>query len=213
MAIKTQIRSFVVGLAAVSLVAGCVSTGSDRTNEVESTAGNAHAGLEKSKAAINATLASLNTLQLEGSVLADVYPAFKEHVATVSAGAERVKDNAVAMEEAGTAKFDAWKSELDLIANEQIKKTSLKSMAEAVKKHGELLTLLKESKTVMDPFVSDLNDIVTYLDLDLSKEGIKKISGFNGPIKKAVKSGERVNKWIDDVVGELMKSEGASASK
>ena len=51
-----------------------------------------------------------------------------------------------------------------------------------------------------------------YLNLDLSKDSIKKISGFNGPIKKASKSGEKLQKWIDNEVKELAGAESKPAA-
>ena len=209
MKMKTQIRSFVLLLTAVGLVAGCASsTGQKRRNQVESSVESTRTGLEAAKSAISETLATLGSLQLESTVLTEVYPVFKKQVTAVADGAEQVKKNSLAMQEAGKVKFDAWKLELESIQDAKLKKTSMKRMEDAIKSHEALLALVKESETVMDPFVSDLTDIVTYLDLDLTKEGIKKISGFNGPIKKAAKSGEKVQKWIDGVVEELVKAEG-----
>lgn len=208
MKMNTQIRSFVLMLTAVGLVAGCVSTGQKRRNKVESSVERTRSGLETAKLAISEALATLDSLQLESTVLAEVYPLFKKQVKAVADGAEKVKKNSVAIQEAGTVKFDAWKLELESIQDGKLKKTSMKRMEDAIKSHEALLALVKESETVMDPFVSNLADIVTYLDLDLTKEGLKKISGFNGPVKKAAKSGEKVQKWIDKVVEELVKSEG-----
>ncbi len=209
MRMKTQIRSFVLLLTAVGLVAGCASsTGQKRRNQVESSVESTRTGLEAAKLAISETLATLGSLQLESTVLTEVYPVFKKQVKAVADGAEQVKKNSLAMQEAGKVKFDAWKLELESIQDAKLKKTSMKRMEDAIKSHEALLSLVKESETVMDPFVSDLTDIVTYLDLDLTKEGIKKISGFNGPVKKAAKSGEKVQKWIGGVVEELAKAEG-----
>ena len=195
-------------MTTVGLVSGCVSTGAKRTEKVDSAVGNTRVGLEQSKALIGETLATLNSLQLESTVLADVYPVFKKEVKAVADSAEKVKKNSAALQDAGKVKFDAWKLQLESIQDETLKKSSQKGMNEALKKHEDLLKLLKESETVMDPFVSDLNDIVTYLDLDLTREGIKKISGLNGPIRKAVRSGKDVQKWIDKVVEELTEAQG-----
>ena len=206
-----QIRNFVLALTAVGLVSGCASTGSKRTDKVQSTATDTRGGLEDTKVLIGETLGSLDSMQLESTVLPDAYAAFQKQVKGVADAAAKLKKNSVAMQEAGKVKFDAWKLELDGIQNEQIKKTSMKGMNEAIAKHEDLLNLLKESGTVLDPFVSDLTDIVKYLDLDLSRESVKKISGFNGSIKKADKSGKKVQKWIDNVIAELAKSESKPA--
>ncbi len=211
MKIKTQISSFVLMLTAIGLVAGCASTGQKRRNQVESSVESTRTGLESANAAISETLATLGSLQLESTVLTEVYPVFKKQVKAVADGAEQVKKNSIAMQEAGKVKFDTWKLELESIQDAKLKKTSMKRMEDALKSYEDLLALVKESETVMDPFVSDLTDIVTYLDLDLTKEGIKKISGFNGPVKKATKSGEKVQKWIGKVVEELVKAEGEPA--
>ena len=211
MKMKTQIRNSVLLLAAIGLVAGCASTGAKRTGKVESSAADTRVGLEEAKQSISEVLATLGSLQLESTVLADAYPVFQKQVKAVASGAEKVKKNSIAMQEAGKVKFDAWKLELESIQDAQLKKASTKRMTDAIAKHEGLLKLVKESETVMDPFVSDLTDIVKYLDLDLSKDSIKKISGFNGPIKKAAKSGGNVQKWIGKVVEELAKSESKPA--
>ena len=212
MKMKTQMKNFVLLLAAVGLVAGCASTtGAKRSDKVESTVADTRGGLEATKVLISETLASLDSMQLESTVLPDAYAAFQKQVKGVGDAAVKLKKNSVAMQEAGKVKFDAWKAELETITNEQIKKTSMKGMNEAIAKHEDLLKLLKESGTVLDPFVSDLGDIVKYLDLDLSKESIKKISGAFGQIKKTDKSGKKVQKWIDDVVAELAKAESKPA--
>jgi len=208
---KAQIKNSILLLAAVGLVAGCASTGTKRTDKVDSATETTRNGLEKTKAVVAETLATLDSLQLESTVLADAYPAFQKQAKAVASGAEKAKKNSIAMQDAGKAKFDAWKLELDSIQDAKLKKTSMKGMTDAIAKHDVLLKLIKESGTIMDPFVSDLNDIVKYLDLDLSKESIKKISGFNGPVKKAAKDGDKVQKWIDKVVEELAKSESKPA--
>ena len=210
---KKQIGTFVLLLTTIGLVAGCSTTGAKRADKVESSVATTRVGLENAKTLIGETLGTLDGMQLESTVLTDAYPVFQKQVKGVGNAAANLKKNSLAMQEAGKVKFDAWKAELEVIANEKIKKTSMKSMNDAIKKHEALLTLLKESETIMDPFVSDLADIVKYLDLDLSKEGIKKISGFNGSIKKADKSGKKVQKWIDNVVAELAKSESAPVAK
>ncbi len=209
---KKQIGTFVLLLTAIGLVAGCASTGAKRTDKVDSSVETTRVGLTEAKQLVAETLGTLDSLQLESTILADAYPVFQKQVNGIADAAAKLKKDSVAMQEAGKVKFDTWKAELEAIANEQIKKTSTKSMNDAIKKHEALLSLLKESDTVMDPFASDLADIVKYLDLDLSKESIKKISGFNGPIKKANKSGEKLQKWIDNVVKELASAESKPAA-
>ncbi len=209
---KTQIKSFVLLLVAVGLVAGCASTGQKRRSKVESSVETTRTGLETAKLSISQTLDTLASLQLDETVLAEAYPVFQKQVKAVTSGAEKAKKNSIAMQNAGQAKFDAWKLELEGIQDAKLKKISMKQMEDAFAKHEGLLTLLKESGTVMDPFISDLDDIVKYLDLDLSKESIKKISGFNGSIRKAAKDGDKVQKWIDTVVKELAKAEGNPAT-
>ena len=209
---RKQIGKFMLLLSAIGLVAGCSTTGAKRTDKVDSSVETTRAGLIVAKQLVAETLGTLDSLQLESTALADAYPVFQKQVKGVADAADKLKKNSIAMQEAGKVKFDAWKAELEVIANEKIKKTSMKSMNDAIKKHETLLALLKKSDTVMDPFVSDLSDIVKYLDLDLSKDSIKKISGFNGPIKKANKSGEKLQKWIDNVVKELASAESKPAA-
>ncbi len=206
---KKLIGTFALFLATIGLVAGCASTGVKRADKLDTSVETTRSGLEQTKVLVNETLDSLATLQLESTVLADAYPKFKKDVKAVADAAAQLKKNSAAMQDAAKVKFDAWKAQLETITNEKIKKSSMKQMNAAIAKNEALIKRLKESETVMDPFVSDLNDIVKYLDLDLSKGGFKKISGFNGPVKKADKDGQKLQKWIDNVVEELAKAKSA----
>lgn len=200
-------------LAAVTaLMAGCASTGIKRTEKVQSTVKETRTELADAKKSISETLETLNSLQLAGTTLSDTYPEFKKQVKAVTADAKKLKENSIALQKAGQAKFEAWNAQLQEIQDESLRQSSMKRMKEAQAEHEKLLSLIKQAENVMDPFVSNLNDIVKYLDLDLSREGIKSISGLGGPIRKANKSGQKVLEWIDEVTKELARYESKPTS-
>lgn len=200
MKLKEWAGTAMLAVVAMGLVAGCESTGVKRTDKLATSLDDARRNLQTANVAVSNTLVTLALLQQEDTVLADTYPALKKQVSEVSSSVARIKQGSLAVQQAGKAKFDAWKLELETIQDENLKKQSLKRMETSLKAHEELIKLLNETETTLDPFVANLSDIVKYLDLDLSKDGIKSISG---EMKKAGKSGEKVQDWIAGVVAGL----------
>jgi predicted nucleic acid-binding Zn-ribbon protein len=203
---KKQTRKFIGALALASLVAGCADTGLKRTEKVETSTAKTRQNLQQTRQSVNDTLKLLHSLKLEKLALPETYAALQKQSKAMNEATARLKKNTLAMEAVGKARFDAWNTELSTIQNNEIKAESAKRMKEAQDKYTKLMDVLRKSEAVMTPFASDLNDIVKYLDLDLSVESIKKLSG---PIGKALESGQVVQKWVDEVIQDLAEAEAA----
>jgi len=203
---KKQATKFVGLLMLVGVLAGCTNTGVKRTEKVENTSAQTRQNLQQTRQLVNETLKKIQGLQLEKFALPETFAALKKQSKAMNDATARLKKNMLAMETAGKARFDAWNTELASIQNKEIKAESTKRMKEAQAKYTKLMDVLRKSEAVMTPFASDLNDIVKYLDLDLSVESVKKLSG---PIGKALKSGQAVQQWVDEVIQDLSEAEEA----
>jgi len=75
-------------LTVVGLAAGCASTGAKRADKLNSSVAATRIGLEDAKQLGAETLGTLDSLQLESTVLADAYPKFQKDVKGVADAVE-----------------------------------------------------------------------------------------------------------------------------
>jgi len=172
----STLRSFaLVTTLAVALV-GCSSgykAGTKTSDSIQGTASQ----IDGVAGRIDATVASLNKLT-SAPAGADLRPLYKDYVSKVDAldeGAKDAKKRAEQMKAKGDAYFNEWDKQIAEMNNEEIRTQSAARRAEVKSSFQNIRT---KSQTVADtykPLMSDLQDIKTALNNDLTPGGISSI--------------------------------------
>lgn len=195
---KTKITLIAIGIAA-GLLSGCATTGG-HGSKLESEAKKTGDNLNAVETQITNVIASLENMVAPEAPLQEIYPTFCKQVKQIAKSADALKKESMAMKAVGAERFETWKLETANIQNEKMRKDSIKLMEDAMKEHEKLLKLLDESETLMDPLVADLNDIMKFLELQLTPKSVKEIAG---QMRSVSDEGAKVIEWIAEVREKL----------
>jgi len=169
---------------ALCLGAGCASSGHKKGNQAAAsiqTAANHIAGLP---AAIDTTLASLNSLVNQPAAdLRPQYKAFVFNFAVVEDAGKEIVDARIELAQKGKAYLADWDAQLAHIKNEDIKARSQNREKEVADQLMAIKRSYAETEMVYRPFISGLKDVQKYLSVDLTPGGI---AAIKGTVTKAV---------------------------
>jgi hypothetical protein len=110
------------------------------------------------------------------------------------------RTRADAMKAKGQEFFADWEQQIKSIQNEDIRKAAEKRVAKRKKSYDKILSTMQEAKTQLVPFMSDLNDIKTLLDAELTQSSVASAKKL---IKQASLHGKDVAESLQDVEQEL----------
>jgi hypothetical protein len=190
----TSLTGLVLSAAAAALIAGCASSGYQKSDQTAVNIQKAATQIDALPAQIDKTLAALN--DLVGKSQANLVPQFK----TFSTELENLRSQALDIEslrkkmgESGKAFLADWDQQLASIKNEDIKSRSQARMDEVKKQLTSVKAHYAEAANAFRPFIGELQDIQKYLSIDLTTGGIDslqktvaKVNTDAGPLKEAI---------------------------
>ena len=144
--------------------------------------------------------AALDGLQNKDLELRTQYESFKKSAAGMKRVADDLKLNRVAVNQACTSVLEKWQAGLDELSDKKMRKRSTERLENAIKEQKELDQLMQKGDKMIDLYTATLADISKYLDLELSEESVKSVSDA---FKRARKSGNEINKWIEELLADL----------
>jgi hypothetical protein len=202
------------GFVAVLVVAGPVANAADSADRAKT----AKQKMDATRAEVAGirhqvalTLEELNRLQKDSVELRPQFEKFSTELANMEAQAKLARDRAFSMEEKGQAFFQAWEDQIKGISNQEIREQAMKRYAKRAKSYGKILAAMLDAREQLRPFMSDLNDIKTLLDAELTRATVKsankvtKQANWHGA--DVVDSLKDVETEIDRVSAELAKYE------
>jgi phage-related protein len=172
---------------------------------LQTTAAKIHQG----NAQLNQVMASLNNLvERPQPDLRPQFDKFSGDLNQLQSLAEDVNDKAADMQAKGQDYFKDWNQQLALIKNEDVRTRSAKRAKDVEAKFIAINGSFQEVKSSFKPFMSDLQDIKTYLGNDLTPAGIDAIK------KTVAKANKEVKPLKKDIgkLGDDFKSLGLSMS-
>jgi len=179
----------------VLIVAGCASSGMQRSEKATTTMQSMDDEIKLVVAQLDATGASLNELMKPGQ--SDVKKAFELYSTNVSKMEKLEKDfakHAKEMKTQGANYFDEWQKKGDKYENPEIQALSEQRRKEL----GEIYGKIAENSVGMDEafkaYVSDVKEIQSFLSNDLTSKGIEAIAPIS---RKAVTDGNRLKREIN----------------
>jgi hypothetical protein len=192
----------VLSFGFVVAITGCVtSKGYTRATATTSRIDDVRTELELLKIQIDTTSGSVKGL-LEGGDqdLRPLYASFVKQISRLEAGANRLDDRVARMREQGRDYYVAWDSEIDTISDPETREQSRARQDQARERFRELVSTVEEVKAVMEPYLTDLRDVQSFLNNDLNPSGVAAISD---KALMAADEGETLKAHIDRVTAEL----------
>jgi hypothetical protein len=154
------------------------------------------ANLSDSVAALGAVKASANkSSELERAALD-----FTQRFAALETQVAVVRQQAVTTRARIRDHYDAWEKELMAMQNANLREKAQGRLTESKEQFAKIVEEANEAKGEVLPFVSEMKDIVIYLNADLSKDAVETLSSTIWKLNNKYKA---VNGSIGDVIEEI----------
>jgi uncharacterized protein YukE len=197
----TEYSAAVSLVAGLLILAGCTSTGHQKSEATAEGLQSAADRISQSQTTRTATLAALNDLM--NNPQPDLRPQFKKFTSLLKTWQDQIRDvesKSASMQAKGAAYFQKWDEELAKIQNEDIRKRSV-ARKEAVRKQFDKI---REAYAEVDqkrrPLLADLADIQTALNADLTRAGLEAVKPV---VKKANQDATPMGRAVENLVAEF----------
>jgi chromosome segregation ATPase len=191
---KTMKTAAFVALMTLSLAAPVRAADSgEQAKQTKAKIDTARGECAKIRNQIGLTLEELNRLQKDSVELRPQLEKYTAELAKMEEQAKLTRERALSMGEKGREYFKAWEDQITSISNEDIRDQAQKRYNKRAKSYEKISKAMMEARDQLVPFMSDLNDIKTLLDSELSR----------GSVKSAKKLIKTANWHGDDVVDSL----------
>jgi len=188
---------FTALIVAVISIAGCSSTGIQRSEKATTTMQTMDNDIKGIVVQLDATGASLDELMRPGQ--SDVKRAFvscTDNISKIETMEKRFAVHADEMKDRGKDYFDEWQKEGNKYNNQQIRELSEKRRVELGEIYGKIAETSIGVKGPFKAYVSDVKDIQNYLSNDLTSKGVEAVAPIS---RKAVDDGDKLKLAIRDL--------------
>jgi hypothetical protein len=205
-----QVRTFCAILLAVTLGAGCSSSG--RIDEGDKAIEGFQATrqrLQKAQEQVDATLASMNRLAAGGD-MRKTYDAYCDNVDDLEQAGESAAKRAQKMRDNMQEYVAKWQSEMEQMDDPTIKAGLQQRRAAVSANFDRVRSTAQEARAAYDPFMARLQEIRKALSIDLSPNALP---GLKPAMQKANAQGQTLKQKLVAMQGELDRIlSGTSAS-
>ena len=125
-------------------------------------------------------------INFEGGELEDTYQTLKSRYDASEKAAQDVSERIEQVDKVAQALFDEWQTELELIANQSLKRDSQSKLRQTQQKYQRLLRAMRAAESRMPPVLNALRDNVVYLKHNLNANAIGALQGELTSIKSDV---------------------------
>jgi len=179
-AIISSITLAVAGLAMV----GCEGSGEDRSAATSQANTTVAIDVSKSKQELDRVQASLKALR-DGNDKADLkklYDDLKTHASTLNSTLVDVRSAGDSAVSAGRSQATQWHQQADSFSDPGLRNASNKREGDLRQAVDELATSNGNFKIAYDSYKSQMNQLLTALDLDLSQQGLQSVKSISAKI-------------------------------
>jgi hypothetical protein len=159
--------------------------------------------LAKVQSEVSATVISLNSLKEAAKKPGELNAAatgFTTRFRTLESSVETTRKNAITVKARVKDHYDAWQKTLTEMQNAKLREKAQDRFTESQKQFGKIVAQATEAKDQVLPFVSDLKDVVIYLEADQSDEAVDSLSNTIWKLGNRSKS---VNSSIGNVIEQI----------
>jgi chromosome segregation ATPase len=128
--------------------------------------------------------------QAQGRDLRKRYESFSKEVNKLEETQKHTTSDIDEMKSMGTKYFSSWDASIAQMSNPELRQASMERRSKVMKDHDELAATLSDIGRQLQPFMSNLHDLKTFLAADLSPANVGK-------------AGEMIQKSQDD--GQALK--------
>ncbi|HEX7861227.1 MAG TPA: DUF2959 family protein [Verrucomicrobiae bacterium] len=128
---------------------------------------------------ISDTIAALEVVKKTAKSKGDLTPpftAFQTHYQQLQAQIDTVRSHANLLRARADDHYRAWQDELSKMGNPKLREKALDRYDDAKEEFDEIIVIAQEVKRDLDPFMTDLRDVSSYLSTDLSNDAVKSLS-------------------------------------
>jgi len=200
-------RTALVSLALLpAILLGSACQSSSGNQKAESTAmsmDGLREAVHKLKGRVTAAATSLATVVEKGAVdPKGPFDQYKKDVASVLEGLSTAESNLKSIKSQGQAYFAEWEKQAATITDPDLKEAAAERRTRLAKAIEDVSGQMDEARAEIAPFVTQIQDVQTYLSNDLTPAGIESVEGKSKDITKGAKS---IGDELDDVVETLEK--------
>jgi flagellar biosynthesis chaperone FliJ len=169
-----------------------------------------HGSIANVQAGISSTMSALSELKSagkSGSSLSAKHAAFNKQFQQLQSTIEDTRKQGTLIRGKSEEQYKAWQEELAKMGNPKLRDKAMNRYEDAKEEFEEIIVISQEAKKDLGNLMSDLNDIATYLNTDLSKDALKTLSNtiwkLENKSRGVVASLQHVNTQIDRTLEEL----------
>jgi hypothetical protein len=201
---QSVVLFFTMLIVAVIGLAGCDSTGRQRSKEATTTMQTMENDIKLVAVQLDATGASLDELMRPGqSDVKKVFNSYTENVSKIEIMEKDFAKHADEMKARGKEYFEEWQKEGNKYKNPQIQELSEQRRIELGEIYGRIAENSIGVKDAFKAYVSDAKEIQNYLSNDLTSKGIEAIAAI---ARKVVSNGENLRYAIKNVQTAIEKA-------
>ena len=197
-----RVFELTVVMAFMTLI-GCAQTykeGSQTAASIQNVEQEAYVGKQQ----INATITSLDDMfnNRQGD-LKEQFKTYSKSLDNLQSQANRVKKRVDTMASQKAAYLQQWDAQMATIESEAVRQTTEQRRKSVEQMFANVQKEMEEAGKVFDPFMKNLNDIRTAMNMDLNRNGLDAMR----PIAEQAKADAKViNARLDAVLSELGKA-------
>lgn len=116
--------------------------------------------------------------QAQSKDLKKRYESFSKEVINLEGAQKHTTADIDQMKSTGTQYFDAWDTSIAEMSNPELKQASVERRSKIMKEHDDLAVSLSDVGNQLPALMSDLHDLKTFMEADLSTETVGKAGGM-----------------------------------
>jgi len=202
-----------IAIALATLLTGTTSlTAQLATKEGSATSlADLKSSLQQLGAQIGVTMTALESLKGSANKSADMkndLDAFNRSYGTLEKELDKARTQAISMKAKAKEHQEAWEKEVEGIQNPKLREKATDRLADEKKQFQKIIDRGEDLRQVGTPFMADLKDVKTFLDVDPSQQGVATLSNS---IWKLGNQSKTVQKRIGALLVQIDKALGTPA--
>lgn len=118
-----------------------------------------------------------SVVEVPASELASTYRKLNDAFEKSEARAEEVSERIDAVESVSEALFDEWAEEIEVIGNDDLRRSSSRQLARSQERYEELMVAMRRAEDRMEPVLNTFRDYVLYLKHNLNAQAVASLEG------------------------------------
>lgn len=177
----SQLRLFAIGVLATAAFAGCRSAyystmekmGIEKRDILVDRVEDARDAQQEAKEQFASALEEFSVLiDFQGGDLEKIYDRLNGQLADSRKAASRIAERIESIEQLAKDLFREWNDELDLYANDSLRRESEAQLQSTVQRYDELIAHMRRAEAKIDPVLAAFRDQVLFLKHNLNANAV-----------------------------------------